>query len=97
MFLAYFFISISLFFFCLAVLGLFRFPDVYTKLHSSALASTCGFIFFTLSVVFFTFPFDEINLSFPIRLILILLIVLLVGPAVAHAISKAARENGLKP
>ncbi|MEA3344546.1 MAG: monovalent cation/H(+) antiporter subunit G [Patescibacteria group bacterium] len=97
MFLFYLFISISLIFFSLSVLGLFRFPDVYTKLHSSALSTTFGFIFFVLSIIFFTLSFDEISIVFLIRAIVVLLIILLTGPCVAHAISKAAYKNGIKP
>ena len=97
MFLSYFFISISLIFFSLSVLGLFRFPDVYTRLHSSALSSTFGFIFFSLSIVFFTLPFDKISIALPIRAIIILLVILLTGPCAAHAIARAAHKNGIKP
>jgi monovalent cation/proton antiporter MnhG/PhaG subunit len=33
----------------------------------------------------------------PIRAIIILLIILLTGPCAAHAIARAAHENGIKP
>jgi len=97
MLLIYLFISISLFFFGLSVLGLFRFPDVYTRLHSSALSTTFGFLFFILTVIFYILTFDRANYSLAIRLILITLILLIIESCLAHAISRAAHKNGIKP
>lgn len=97
MFLVYLFISISLVFFGLSVLGLFRFPDVYTKLHCSSLATTFGFLFFVLSAVMYLL-FVEKTASFLIApVILIALILLIVEPSLAHAVSRAAYKNGIKP
>jgi multicomponent Na+:H+ antiporter subunit G len=97
MFLFYFFIAVSLIFFALSILGLFRLPDVYTRLHCSSLALTFGFVFFVLSVVTYFSAAVESNFSAIVRVFLVALIVLLVGPVLSHAIAKASYESGAKP
>jgi len=97
MFLIYLFISISLIFFSLSILGLFRFPDVYTRLHSSTLSTTFGFLFFALTAILYLLIFDKADSSLAARIILITLVLLVIEPCLAHAISRAAHKNGIKP
>ncbi len=97
MFLVYLFISVSLIFFSLSVLGLFRFPDVYTRLHSAGLSTTFGFLFFTLTSLIYFLIVENFNFSLPARMIIIALILLIIQPCIGHAISRAAYRNGVKP
>jgi len=80
----------------LSVLGLFRFPDVYTRLHSSGLSNTFGLLFFVLSAALYLFS-QETNPSLIVHIIIIPLITLIIEPGLAHAISRAAYKNGIKP
>jgi len=89
--------SVSLIFFSLSILGLFRFPDVYTRLHSSNLSTTFGFLFFVLAVMFYILVFNKISPSLLAHIIFITLFFLTIEPCIAHAISRAARKNGIKP
>ena len=96
MFLVYLFISISLIFFSLSVLGLFRFPDVYTKLHSSGLSNTFGLLFFVLAAILYLLS-QKTNPSLIAHIIIIPLITLIIEPGIAHTISRAAYKSGIKP
>ncbi|NCF74860.1 MAG: cation:proton antiporter [Xanthomonadaceae bacterium] len=96
MFLVYLFIFISLTFFSLSILGFYRFPDVYTRLHSSTLSSTFGFLFFDLAAIIYLFLYN-FNFSLIAHIIIITLILLVISPSVAHTISRTAHRNGIKP
>ncbi len=96
MFFVYLFIIISLTFFSLSVLGLYRFPDSYTRLHSSGLSTTFGFIFFALSTIFYLLPLKT-NPSLIAHIIIIALLLLAIEPVTAHLISRTAYKNGVKP
>ena len=93
----YIFLGIGVAFNMLGSLGLIRFPDVYTRLHSSTLATTFGFLFFALAVTSYLLIFGGLNFSLVGHIILIILILLTVEPCIAHAISRAAHKNGIKP
>ncbi len=74
----------------LGILGFLRLPDVYTRLHASGKVSNFGVAFLVAAAVFLT------PLSAAKGLILIGL-VLLAAPTVAHAIASAAYRSGLPP
>lgn len=97
MFFVYLFISISLTFFTLSVFGLYQFPDVYTRLHSSGLSTTFGFLFFTLASTVYLVTADNISYSLPTHIVLAAIILLVIEPCIAHTISRTAHRNGIKP
>ena len=45
-------ITIGLLFNILAIIGLLRFPDVYTRLHASTKCTTFGSIFIVAAVIY---------------------------------------------
>ena len=47
-------LAIGLLFNALGIIGILRFPDVYTRLHADTKATTFGSIFTTLSVIVFS-------------------------------------------
>lgn len=72
--------------------GLFRFPDFYTRLHAASVTDTLCAGFIVLGLLM---QADSAMTVF--KLLLILLIILYTSPTAAHALAKAALHGGLKP
>lgn len=72
--------------------GLFRFPDFFTRLHAASVTDTlcAGLIVLGLAL-------QSTSLMLIIKLVLILLILAYTSPTAAHALAKAALHGGLKP
>jgi multicomponent Na+:H+ antiporter subunit G len=79
--------------FCIiGMIGLHRMPDLYTRMHAASVTDSLGAILMTLGMVLqagFTL--------LALKLLIILLLILLVGPAVTHALAKAALARGVRP
>jgi multicomponent Na+:H+ antiporter subunit G len=73
-------------------LGLFRFPDFYTRLHAASVTDTlcAGLIILGLLL-------QATSAMMVFKLLLILLIFAYTSPTGAHALAKAALHGGLKP
>ena len=101
-YLIWLFIIVGLTFNGLGVIGLLRFPDVYTRLHAATKATTFGSIFTSLGVVTMAF-WDLYTTSNPGDLVLALhtmiaiACLILTNPVGAHAIARAAYRSGVKP
>jgi multicomponent Na+:H+ antiporter subunit G len=72
--------------------GLFRFPDFFTRLHAASITDTlcAGLIVLGLML-------QATDLMMVIKLLLILLILTYTSPTAAHALAKSALHSGLKP
>ena len=77
------------FFSVIGVLGYFRFPDVYTRLHATGKVGVFGAVFLLLA----TALMEEATWGYALVLIFFLLAS---GPATAHTIASAANSIGLK-
>jgi multicomponent Na+:H+ antiporter subunit G len=82
----------GVFFAVVAVVGLVRLPDLYTRAHSTSKSETLGAILM-LAAVAITF---EGNLS-TIKTVLLLIFMFLTNPTAAHAIVRAAADQGIEP
>ena len=96
------FLGIGLTFNGLGVIGLLRFPDVYTRLHAATKATTFGSIFTSLGVV--TYAFANLYLSgnsgdltLALHTIVAIACLILTNPVGAHAIARAAYRSGTLP
>ncbi|MFW3146494.1 MAG: monovalent cation/H(+) antiporter subunit G [Thermoplasmatota archaeon] len=97
--------AISMFFMFLGVLGLHRFPDVYTRLHAATKTTTFGSIFLAIAVIVYggyrisqvTDDNDPAFVTLIAHTIIALLLLLLTNPTGAHAIARAARRTGVRP
>ncbi len=101
-YLVAFFLFIGLLFNTLGIIGLIRFPDVYTRLHASTKATTFGTIFTGLAIVVFAiYTFLSSNESQYLMLIFHVVIAIfalaITNAAGSHAIAKAAMQSGYKP
>lgn len=82
----------SVFFGVVAVIGLVRLPDLYTRAHSTSKSETLGAVL-SLAAVAIAF---ESNLS-TLKAVFLLLFMFLTNPTAAHAIVRAASEQGIEP
>lgn len=72
----------------LGVLGYIRMPDVYTRLHATGKVGVFGVVILLLAAVLWT------PLGFGKAMVLILFL-LIAGPATSHAIASAAYRIGI--
>ncbi|MFW5928056.1 MAG: monovalent cation/H(+) antiporter subunit G, partial [Thermoplasmatota archaeon] len=85
---------ISLIFNGLGVIGLHRFPDVYTRLHAATKCTTFGTIFMTFTVIAYSSREYIITdnakfLNLAIHTVVALIALLITNPTGAHAIARA--------
>lgn len=88
------FLVFGTFFIFSGSLGIFRFPDVYTRLHAATKASTLGIA--SILVGAFIFLYVEHGIVSG-KLILGIVFILLTAPVSGHMISRAAHHSGIKP
>jgi multicomponent Na+:H+ antiporter subunit G len=81
----------GIFFAVVAVVGLIRLPDLYTRTHSTSKSETLGAVL-ALAAVAIAF---EGRLSI-LKTVLLLVFMFLTSPTAAHAIARAAAEEGVE-
>ncbi|MDZ7746214.1 MAG: monovalent cation/H(+) antiporter subunit G [Halobacteriales archaeon] len=82
----------GIFFAIVAVVGLIRLPDLYTRAHSTSKSETLGALL-TLGAV--ALAFDGTLTT--VKTVLLLLFMFITNPTAAHAIVRAAAEQGIEP
>ncbi len=87
-------ISIGVIFTVVAVVGVLRLPDVYTRSHAATKSVTFG-VLCTLLGVFLYFWFIEGD--FNIKLLLGIVFLLITAPIGGHIMARAAYISGVKP
>jgi len=80
----------GLFFGLTGAVGLFRFPDFFTRVHSASVTDSLASILIIAGLLLQT-SFDLVT----VKLLFILVFLLLTGPAASHALAKSARHGGL--
>ena len=95
---------VSLAFNCLGVISLYRFPDVYTRLHGATKCTTFGTLFAVFALLLYSgmrwFTAAEGGNRFLVLFIhsIIAAIVLLISnPTGGHALARAAHRSGILP
>lgn len=74
------------------LVGVYRMPDFYTRLHAASVIDTLGAMLILLGLLLIA----GISLV-SVKLILILLFILITTPAAAHALAKSALHGKLEP
>ncbi len=74
------------------LLGVFRMPDFFTRLHAASIIDTMGSMLILLGLMLYS----GMNLV-SLKLLLILIFILITTPAAAHALAKSALHGGVKP
>ncbi|MDI6720294.1 MAG: monovalent cation/H(+) antiporter subunit G [Methanomicrobiales archaeon] len=95
-------LAVGLFFNGLGVLGLLRFPDVYTRLHATTKATTFGSIFTSLTVVVYglynlSASADGQYLTLALHTLVAVFALAITNATGAHAIARAAHRSGVRP
>jgi len=86
----------------LGVVGILRFPDVYTRLHAETKLTTFGSIFICLAIIAYVLSKyleggDAQYLVFGLHTLLALIALAFTNAIGAHAISRAAYRSGIRP
>lgn len=86
----------------LGVVGILRFPDVYTRLHAETKLTTFGSIFLCLAIVVFVVSKylaggDGQYIVLGLHTLIALVALAFTNAIGAHAISRAAYKAGIKP
>lgn len=82
----------SLLAFALGTLGLFKFPDPYTRMHAVGIGDTLGVGLMGIGLLLLS-P----NWILRIKLIFVLIFFWIINPTMTHLIAKAAVMHGTKP
>jgi multicomponent Na+:H+ antiporter subunit G len=83
--LAYIFLIAGAFFAIVTVIGLLRFPDVYTRIHAAAVVLTISGVLVSIGAAIYVWKF-----LLSLKLLLIGLFILISNPMAIHAISRAS-------
>lgn len=87
-------LSIGVIFTFVAVIGVLRFPDVYTKSHASTKSVTFGVLNILVGVFLY---FWLIEGDFNMKLLLGILFLFFTAPIGGHVMARAAYISGVKP
>jgi len=95
-------LAIGLTFNTLGVIGILRFPDVYTRLHADTKATTFGSIFTSLAVILYAAgqycsTSDGPYASLVLHTLIAVVVLTITNATGAHAIARAAHRRGQKP
>ena len=83
--IAYIFMSLGAIFAVVTVLGLLRFPDVYTRIHAVAVVLTISAVFLTFGAAIYIWEF-----FLSMKIILIGFFFLMANPMATHSIARAS-------
>jgi len=83
---------VGLFFTLVSAAGVIRLPDVFSRAHTASQADTLG-AGFALAAVALTIGWD----STAAKTVLLLFFIFVTNPTAAHAIARAAYEEGVEP
>jgi multicomponent Na+:H+ antiporter subunit G len=83
---------VGTFFGAVAAIGLVRMPDVYTRAHAASKSDTLGAVL-TIAAVAFALQTDLST----VKSVFLLLFMFITNPTAAHAIVRAAQDQGIEP
>lgn len=82
----------GLFFLVVAAIGMLRLPDVFTRSHALSLTDSLG----ALLVLGGLAIYQGFSINF-LKILVVLTLIYLLNPVIAHATIRAALRSGLKP
>ena len=83
--IAYFFMVGAMLFAVTTTVGLIRFPDVYTRIHASAVVLTISAVMLSFGIAIYVWQF-----YLSMKILLVGLIFLITNPLATHAIARAS-------
>ncbi|MEN8120891.1 MAG: monovalent cation/H(+) antiporter subunit G [Bacteroidota bacterium] len=96
-YLAYFLITIGAIFLFLGALGIFRMPDLYTRIQAGTKASTLGAMSLVLGIGLLGFVTYTPGYPWLIKTIIIVIFVAIANPLSSHALARGAYKDKLIP
>lgn len=94
-------VVLSLFFSILGVIGLFRFPDFYTRIHAAGLVGSFGLLFAGLTVLLYAYTLyaagEPAWFNYGAHVLLALVVVVVTATTSTHAIAHSAYRSGNMP
>jgi len=85
-------IVVGAFFYLVGAIGIYRMPDVFTRMHAASVSETLGVGFLVIGMMILA-GFTLVS----VKLAIILGVVLFTSPIVTHALAQAALQEGIKP
>jgi multicomponent Na+:H+ antiporter subunit G len=83
---------VGVFFTFVSAVGVIRLPDIYARAHTASQTDTLG-AGFTLAAVALA-----LGLEMPtVKTVILLIFIFITNPTAAHAIARAAHEEGIEP
>lgn len=84
------FLCAGMFFSLTGAVGLFRFPDFFTRIHAASVTDSLATM-----LIIFGLMLQTVNWIVAVKLVFILMFLLLTSPTASHALAKSARHGGL--
>ena len=85
-------ILVGVFFLLVAAIGMLRLPDVFSRSHAVSLTDSLGAAFLLLGLALY-----QGFTTNALRILMVLGLLYLLNPVIAHATVRAAFRSGLKP
>jgi len=90
--------TIGLVFFLGAAVGLYRFPDFYTRMHAAGKGDTLSSLLILAGFGLITLEdFSAVGLLLVVKVLAIVLFIMLTSPTSTHALMRAGFEDGVEP
>ncbi len=83
--ISYIFMGTAMIFAVITTIGLIRFPDVYTRIHASAVVLTISAVMLSIGIAIYVWEF-----YLSMKILLVGLIFLITNPLAVHAIARAS-------
>ncbi|MFA0889624.1 MAG: monovalent cation/H(+) antiporter subunit G [Synergistales bacterium] len=95
-------LGIGLIFNVLGTISLYRFPDVYTRLHGTTKCTTFGSLFTSAAVVVYGLfryfdGYDGRFVTLSLHVVVAILALLISNATGAHALARASHRSGIMP
>ena len=88
----------GIFFFAVAVLGILRFPDFYTRLHAAGKCDSLASVLVIVGIALYNLAdFSPANLLVSLKILAIAAFVFVASPTATHAVTEAALIIGVEP
>jgi multicomponent Na+:H+ antiporter subunit G len=85
-------IVLGLFFLVVGSIGMLRLPDVFTRAHALSLTDSVGASFVLAGLAIY----EGFGMNF-LKIVVVLALIILLNPVIAHATIRAAYRSGLRP
>ncbi len=89
-------IALGSFFYVVGAIGIYRMPDVFTRMHAAGISDTAGAGLLLTGMMLFAFS-TGVSVFVIVKLAIILGVILFTSPIATHALAQAALHAGVKP